>query len=211
MTSKNMSIGFGKISRRIRLDKFEKYISACEMISRKGSTLRAAASECGISKSALHRFITNSLSELKDVAGYKMLYKKVHATLNSNLATRARRGGQATKRMYSIVKNCSVMTTVDFEVVDMFHQTCLFTNDRVSRTMLNNLGAGLYAYDLRMNDNQSKFITLETSVFVNHGGTIICKKPILETGCTHIVLTDDTAPNFLGEEMTLAQFVRAKV
>lgn len=209
MTAKNIVIGYEKVSRRLTLSNFEKYVGACELMVSKSLTLRAAASECGISKSTLHKFITTSLVELKNTFGYKTLYKKARSVLNANRDARAHRGGQATKSLCAMAKKCAIVTE-EFEAVDMFGQTCLFTNGRISRTMLNDLGVGLHAYDLRMNDSHSRFATLEHSVCVNHGGTIISKKPILEDDYEYTNLTDDTAPNFLGKNMTLAQFVRSK-
>lgn len=90
-----------------------------------------------------------------------------------------------------------------YERFEILGRDALFTNARIDRTTLL---AGLYAYDLRDNDDCSgEPSELKTKILVNHWGTVIVKKPIdgAEGG---IILTEDDY-GYLDEDMTLEQFI----
>ena len=51
------------------------------------------------------------------------------------------------------------------------------------------------------------FATIEPSVAVNHAGTIITKEPIIFGEEGYIEFDDDSSPNFLGDEMSVEEFL----
>ena len=58
-------------------------------------TVRSAASHFGVSKSTVHKDVTERLEEID-----RLLYLKVRQVLDVNKAERHLRGGDATKRKY---------------------------------------------------------------------------------------------------------------
>ena len=68
-----------------------------EYITQTQSTVRATAEHFNISKSTVHKDVTERLKEID-----KQLYKEVRKVLNINLAERHIRGGEATKNKYKI-------------------------------------------------------------------------------------------------------------
>lgn len=95
------------------------------------------------------------------------------------------------------------MTDEKLEVVEVLGQTALFTNGRVTQKELPD---GLYKYDLREGESIA-FATVEPSVAVNHAGTIITKEPIIFGEEGYIEFDDDSSPNFLGDEMSIEEFL----
>ena len=90
-----------------------------------------------------------------------------------------------------------------FDVVEILNHTALFSNGRVS---FEDIPKGLYLCDLREGDSIA-FATVEPYVVVNHAGTLITKEPIDLGEQLYVVLDDDTAPNFLGMDMTIDEFM----
>ena len=92
----------------------------------------------------------------------------------------------------------------DFELIELFDQDALFTNDRLTPA---DVPKGLYLYHLRMTDDGEQFGSIENNVTVNHGGSILTKEPLDlgSSGC--IEFTDETSPNFLGQDITMHDFV----
>ncbi len=68
-----------------------------EYIVKTNSTVRAAAKHFGISKSTVHKDVTEKLKSID-----KQLYEEVRRVLDVNLAERHIRGGMATKTKYAI-------------------------------------------------------------------------------------------------------------
>ena len=66
-----------------------------EYICETGATVRAAAKVFGVSKSTVHKDVTERLSRDDPV-----LYKQVKAVLEKNKSERHIRGGMATRRKY---------------------------------------------------------------------------------------------------------------
>ena len=54
----------------------------------------------------------------------------------------------------------------------------------------------------------NRFCTTEKKVVVNHGGSVITKEPLPLGAEKYIALTDETGPNFIGEDITMGQFMR---
>ncbi len=83
------------------------YISSskerCEILAlylvENNTTVRGVAAHFGISKSTVHKDITQTLKRVN-----KPLYYRVKAVLNVNKQERHIRGGEATKRKYSRIK-----------------------------------------------------------------------------------------------------------
>ena len=71
---------------------------ACELavyVIETGATVRAAAKQFGISKSTVHKTLTERLPQCNS-----LLYRQVREILDKNKRERHIRGGMATKRKY---------------------------------------------------------------------------------------------------------------
>ena len=75
----------------------ERVIKEAEYIIETKSTVRAAALNFNISKSTVHKDVTERLKEID-----KQLFKDVREVLNTNLSERHIRGGLATRNKYKI-------------------------------------------------------------------------------------------------------------
>ena len=64
-----------------------------------GATVRSAAKHFGISKSTVHKDLSQRLPQYN-----KTLYRQVRQVLNLNKAERHIRGGQATRQKYQLQK-----------------------------------------------------------------------------------------------------------
>ena len=73
----------------------ERVIELANYIVEKKTTVRAAAKRFGISKSTVHKDVTERLTQIKP-----LLADDVRAILEGNKAERHIRGGQATKAKY---------------------------------------------------------------------------------------------------------------
>lgn len=74
----------------------ERTISAAEYIIEKGATVRSAAKEFGVSKSTIHKDVSERLKKLNP-----KLYSEVKYVLEKNKQERHIRGGKATKEKYA--------------------------------------------------------------------------------------------------------------
>ena len=76
---------------------------ACELavyIIENGATVRSAAKHFGISKSTVHKDLSQRLPQYNNI-----LYKQVRSILEENKAQRHIRGGLATKRKFEQIKS----------------------------------------------------------------------------------------------------------
>lgn len=80
------------------LDIHMRILEEGEYIVNTGSTVRAAAEHFGISKSSVHKDVTERLAEID-----KSLYEDVRQVLDKNLSERHLRGGLATKHKYLVM------------------------------------------------------------------------------------------------------------
>lgn len=80
----------------------ERVLKEARYISATGATVRKTAKEYHVSKSTVHKDVTERLSHIDSV-----LYKKVKRALSVNLAERHLRGGEATRLKYLKEKNVS--------------------------------------------------------------------------------------------------------
>ena len=78
----------------------ERAIRAAEYIIEQKATVRAAAKALGVSKSTIHKDVSERLRKV-DAA----LYREVKQVLEQNKQERHLRGGEATKRKYEKEKN----------------------------------------------------------------------------------------------------------
>ena len=92
----------------------------------------------------------------------------------------------------------------DYEKLDILSFTVLFTCLRIDR---NTIPDGLYAYDLRHDDDcQGVICEIKPFVLVNHWGTILSKEPIpMSDGGCRLVTEDDYS--YTGENCTLEEFM----
>lgn len=79
----------------MRDDIIKRVIDLGEYITETHSTVRDAAAVFGVGKSTVHKDVTERLKEI-DID----LYESVRAVLDTNLAQRHLRGGEATKIKY---------------------------------------------------------------------------------------------------------------
>ena len=77
----------------------ERAVEIATYIIENNATVRQTAKRFGISKSTVHKDVTEKLRRT-DYA----LYKKVKAVLNKNKAERHIRGGEATRKLYQMKK-----------------------------------------------------------------------------------------------------------
>lgn len=78
----------------------QRAIDIARYIVETGCTVRTAAKKFGVSKSTVHKDITSRLAEID-----KFLYNEVNKVMQTNKAQRHIRGGEATKRKYSLLKH----------------------------------------------------------------------------------------------------------
>lgn len=74
----------------------KRVMEICEYIIETGATVRQAAAQFGVSKSTVHKDLTERLPELN-----KEQFEKVKAVLDNNKAERHLRGGEATRQKYA--------------------------------------------------------------------------------------------------------------
>lgn len=89
-----------------------------------------------------------------------------------------------------------------WEVVKVLGRKALFTNERIAPE---DVPEGMYRYDLR-DDGQGWLVSLEKSVRVNHGGTLLFTEDIELNAGEYITFGDRDSPNFLGYTMTVDEF-----
>lgn len=95
------------------------------------------------------------------------------------------------------------LTDEKLEVVEVLGQTALFTNGRVTQM---ELPEGLYCYELRAGE-RVEFATVEPHVLSDFSGTLLFKSPLDFHGSAYIAFDEDTAPNFLGYDLTPEEFL----
>lgn len=92
----------------------------------------------------------------------------------------------------------------DYELVELFGKPALFTDERLT---LNDVPLGLNLYHIRMSDDNGMFAALEPEVKVNHGGSVITSENIDLGEEGYIEFTDETRPNFLGQGLSIDDYV----
>ena len=92
----------------------------------------------------------------------------------------------------------------EYQQIELFGKPALFTNGRLTDA---DIPQGLYCYHLRHNDDGGRFCSVEPKVSEKHGGSVITKEPLDFGEKGYISFTEDTEPNFTGEEQTLGEFL----
>ena len=95
----------------------------------------------------------------------------------------------------------------EYQLIELFGKPALFSNSRITPK---DIPQGLYCYDLRHSDDGDRFCTVEPRVAVNHGGSVITDEPLDFGEKGYIAFTEDTEPNFLGQELTIAEYMRGE-
>lgn len=90
----------------------------------------------------------------------------------------------------------------EYERIELFGKPALFTNERITDA---DIPKGMFCYHLRHGDD-GNFETLEKCVALNHAGSVITKEPLDLGKEGYISLTDENAPNFIGEIVSLYGF-----
>ena len=80
----------------------ERVIAEGEYILDSGGTVRSTAEKFGVSKSTVHKDLSQKLYHLDE-----RLYKEVRKLLGDNLSARHIRGGEATRKKYKVIKDLS--------------------------------------------------------------------------------------------------------
>ena len=73
----------------------KRVLEICDYIIQTGATVRQAATQFGVSKSTVHKDLTERLPELN-----REQYERVKVVLENNKAERHLRGGEATRMKY---------------------------------------------------------------------------------------------------------------
>ena len=94
-----------------------------------------------------------------------------------------------------------------YQLIELFGKPALFSNDRITPK---DIPEGLYCYDLRHSDEGDHFCSVEPKVAVNHGGSVITDIPLDFGDEGYISLTEDTEPNFLSEDLTIAEYMNGE-
>lgn len=81
----------------------ERVLCCAEYIVQTGCTVRACSAHFSISKSTVHKDMTERLPQID-----KALYAEVRAILDKNLSERHIRGGNATRKKYELKKRIAV-------------------------------------------------------------------------------------------------------
>lgn len=79
----------------MQVEIIDRVIKEAEHIAETGATVRATASNFAVSKSTVHKDVTERLKKIDGA-----LYKRVKKILGKNLSERHIRGGEATKKKY---------------------------------------------------------------------------------------------------------------
>ena len=96
-------------------------------------------------------------------------------------------------------------TAPRYQLAEIMGQEVLFSNGRIDRE---NLPDGLYCYDLREGDS-GYAATIESSVAVNHFGSILTTQPIEFPETGYIELNEENGLSFgAGEEMSTFEYVQ---
>lgn len=92
-----------------------------------------------------------------------------------------------------------------YELIEVCGQKALFSDGRISES---DIPDGMYRYDLREGGGyRTNFSSIEPNVRIDFAGSIITREPIDFGTDGYVELDCETKPNFLGEEMTLNEFL----
>lgn len=93
----------------------------------------------------------------------------------------------------------------EYELIELFGKPALFTNERLTDA---DIPAGLYCCHLRESGSGNGFAAIEPKVGVNHGGSVITDEPMDFSEKGFIQFTDENAPNFMGNTITMEKYMQ---
>lgn len=88
----------------------ERVLCCAEYIAETGCTVRACSAHFAVSKSTVHKDITERLPHID-----KVLYEEVREVLDKNLKERHIRGGNATRKKYEAKRKSSLFSRGDLK------------------------------------------------------------------------------------------------
>ena len=94
-----------------------------------------------------------------------------------------------------------------YDLIELLGKPALFSNGRLTDT---DIPKGLFVYHLRHDDSGCSFAAVEPNVKVNHAGSVITDEPIDFSKQGYIAFTEDTEPNFIGEELTMGEYMQGE-
>lgn len=94
-----------------------------------------------------------------------------------------------------------------YDLIELLGKPALFSNSRLTNS---DIPKELFVYHLRHDDSGCSFAAVEPNVKVNHAGSVITDEPIDFGEQGYIAFTEETAPNFIGEELTVREYMRGK-
>jgi len=108
----------------------------------------------------------------------------------------------AHSKLHNYKRNELLDSRGDYQSIEILGHNGVFTNGRIDRSKLPD---GLYCYDLRGSDNDpGQFMFLESSVMVNHAGSVITAEPIELPENGRIDISEKMS--FDGGDLTLREF-----
>ena len=93
-----------------------------------------------------------------------------------------------------------------YDLISLFGKPALFTNEKLTNA---DIPKGLYCYHIR-EGNDGEFAAVEPKVKVNHAGSVITNEPIDLGTQGYISFTEDTIPNFIGNDLTFGEYMRGE-
>ncbi|MDR0851740.1 MAG: hypothetical protein LBN36_04545 [Clostridiales Family XIII bacterium] len=90
----------------------------------------------------------------------------------------------------------------EFETVELFGKTALFTNSRIDR---DSVPEGYFVYDLRHGDSGNP-VAVEPFVGANHAGTVIMTEPLKFKKADEQYRRIGRGLNFIGENVSFEEF-----
>ena len=107
----------------------ERAIELAHYIIDSKDTVRGAAKKFGISKSTVHKDVSERLKKINP-----SLAREVRRILDENKAERHIRGGMATKLKYSHIKKIIYKTKVNFVYFEFFYNKYLIKIIKINKT-----------------------------------------------------------------------------
>ena len=87
------------------------------------------------------------------------------------------KGWVTLKKPFRLISNTRLHSSCSIHSIRLSRRIpALFTNFRIDRNVV---PEGLHAYDIRESDDGDRLATIEPTVMVNHGGTILTRKEFI--------------------------------
>lgn len=112
---------------------------------------------------------------------------------------------------YGLARNASLTDYIylineRYEYIQILGRHALYAPYRLTN---GDIPEGMYLYHIRgYDDDGGRFAAIEPKVTVNHCGSIVTKEPLDLGEKGYIELTEETQPNFTGEQITFMDYIR---